>query len=222
MIMRRLRNYFLTGLLILSPIILTIFLILWLFELVDSILNEAVTLLLKRGLGMEYLDGSIPGLGFVAVILLILFTGMLARNYFGNQLLKLGEEILNSIPLVNKIYSAIQQIFSVFLSEKREVFNQAIIFEYPRKGIYCIGFMTRPVSGEVRKCLQQDAVSVFVPTTPNPTSGFLLFVPNEEILELDMSIEDALKLIVSGGAVIPSELPEKNTGTDGQKFSSTE
>lgn len=210
--MARIRKYFLTGLLVLAPIGLTGFIIVWLFNFVDDILDDAVTWIVKKGFGLQG-DLSIPGLGVVGVFILILVTGMLARNYFGGQLLKLGDLILNSIPIVNKVYTSSQQIFSVFLSEKREVFRQTVLFEYPRRGIYCIGFLTRPVGGVVRENIQEDAVSIFVPTTPNPTSGFLLFVPRSDIVELNLSIEDALKIIVSGGSVIPSELPVKNSST---------
>lgn len=128
---------------------------------------------------------------------------MFARNYFGRKLIELGEWILSTIPIVNKVYRAIQQIAAVFISEKREAFSKAVLFEYPRKGIYSIGFVTRDAGGEVKEKLDKEMVSLFLPTTPNPTSGFLLFVPKDEIIVLDMPIEESLKLIISGGAVLP-------------------
>jgi len=206
--MKKLRTYFITGLLVIIPIALTIFLIWNLFEVIDGILSGLISYILVKGFGFERMAEPIRGIGFIAILILILFTGMLTSNYFGRKFIQLGEWILNSIPFVNKIYNAIQQISRVFISEKREVFKKAVLIEYPRKGIYSIGFVTRDTGGEVREKIDEDGVSIFLPSTPNPTTGFVLFVPKKDLIELDMSIEESLKLIISFGAVLPEYIVE--------------
>ena len=206
--MKKLRTYFITGLLVITPIGLTIFLIWNLFVFIDGILGEYVSFILVRFFGFESRIEPVRGIGFVAILILILFTGMLTSNYFGRKLIQLGEWILNSIPFVNKIYNAIQQISKVFISEKREVFKKAVLIEYPRKGIYSIGFVTRDTGGEVKEKIDEDGVSIFLPSTPNPTTGFVLFVPKKDLIELDMSIEESLKLIISFGAILPEYIVE--------------
>ncbi len=201
--MKKLRTYFITGLLVITPIGLTIFLIWNLFVFIDGILGKYISFILVRFFGFESMTEPVRGIGFVAILILILFTGMLTSNYFGRKLIQLGEWILKSIPFVNKIYNATQQISKAFISEKREVFKKAVLIEYPRKGIYSIGFVTRDTGGEVKEKMEEDAVSIFLPSTPNPTTGFVLFVPKKDLVELDMSIEDSLKLIISFGAVLP-------------------
>jgi uncharacterized membrane protein len=210
---KKIRTYFITGLLVLTPLVLTIFIIWKLFIGIDGLLQGFISNMLER-VGVP---ATKYGLGFISVILLILLTGLIARNYFGRKVIKLGENVLSKIPLISRIYMAIQQISNAFLSEKREVFKKAVLIEYPRKGIYSIGFFTQDTRGEVQERLNRDVVSVFLPTTPNPTSGFLLFVPKSDVTELDMSIEEALKLVISGGAIVPSskykgklEVPTKN------------
>jgi len=201
--MKKLRTYFITGLLVITPIGLTIFLIWNLFLFIDGILGEYVSFILVKFFGLESMIEPVRGIGFIAILILILFTGMLTSNYFGRKLIQLGEWILKAIPFVNKIYNATQQISRAFISEKREVFKKAVLIEYPRKGIYSIGFLTRDTGGEVKEKIEEDTVSIFLPSTPNPTTGFVLFVPKKDLVELDMSIEDSLKLIISFGAVLP-------------------
>jgi uncharacterized membrane protein len=197
---KKIKTYFLAGLLILIPLVLTIFIIWKLFIAIDSLLSGFINNVLER-IGIP---ATSIGLGFISVVLLIFLTGMIAKNYFGRKVIKIGENIVTKIPLMNRIYIAIQQISNAFLSEKREVFKKAVLIEYPRKGIYSIGFFTQDTKGEVQDRLTQDVVSVFLPTTPNPTSGFLLFVPKTDVTELEMTIEEALKLVISGGAIVPA------------------
>jgi len=197
---KKIKTYFLAGLLVLIPLALTIFIIWKLFIAIDSLLSGFINNVLER-IGIPVTS---IGLGFISVVLLIFLTGMIAKNYFGRKIIKIGENIVTKIPLINRIYIAIQQISNAFLSEKREVFQKAVLIEYPRKGIYSIGFFTQDTKGEVQDRLNKDVVSVFLPTTPNPTSGFLLFVPKNEVEELDMTIEEALKLVISGGAIVPT------------------
>jgi uncharacterized membrane protein len=184
-------------------LVLSIFIIYKLFVAVDGLLNNVVAELLARMFGLQFGDQPIPGLGLVAVILIILLTGAVARNYVGRQLIALGNRIVGRIPLMNRIYTAIQQIVEALFSERSEVFKKAVLLEYPRKDIFSIAFVTQDTKGVIQETLDVDVVSVFLPTTPNPTSGFLLFVPKKDILELDLSVEEALKLVISGGAIVP-------------------
>lgn len=198
--LKKIRTYFLAGLLVLIPLVLTIFIIWKLFIAIDGLLSGFINNMLER-IGIPVTS---IGLGFISVVLLIFLTGMIAKNYFGRKVIRIGEDIVTKIPLMNRIYLAIKQISNAFFSEKREVLKKAVLIEYPRKGIYSIGFFTQDTKGEVQDRLQQDVVSIFLPTTPNPTSGFLLFVPKTEVAELDMTIEEALKLVISGGAIVPT------------------
>lgn len=190
-----------TGLVVLIPLVLTMYIIWKLFLAVDGLLQGVINRIFVS-LGSGAADKPFIGLGFISVVLLILLTGLVARNYMGKKVILWGETIFSRIPLINRIYIAIKQISNAFLSEKREVFKKAVLIEYPRKGIHSIGFFTQDTKGEVQERLHKDVVSVFLPTTPNPTSGFLLFVPKSEVVELDMTIEEALKLVISGGAIV--------------------
>ena len=202
--LKKLKTYFIAGLLALTPIVLTIFIIWKLFFAVDGLLRGFVSKHVLSYLGFEVTDKPLTGLGFISVVLLILVVGFFARNYVGKKVLALGDLIVSKIPIINRVYIAIQQISQAFLSEKSEVFKKAVLIEYPRKGIYSIGFFTQDTKGEVQDRLDEDVVSVFLPTTPNPTSGFLLFVPKTDAIPLDMPVEEALKLVISGGAIVPN------------------
>ena len=197
----KLKNAFITGLLILVPIALTIYIFYISFRFFDGILKNFINQFFSDTLGISQTITSFPGLGLLLLILLIVFTGIIARNYFGRKLLDLGEFIVTRIPLINRIYIAIREISEAILSEKREVFKKAVLIEYPRKGLYTMAFFTQDTRGPIQDTLEEDVVSVFVPTTPNPTSGYLLFVPKTQVTDLDMSVEDAMKLVISGGSV---------------------
>lgn len=209
--MGRLRGYFFAGLLVLVPIALTVYIFWQLFIGVDGLLRQYVSHLLFKALGIEVTDYSIPGLGILSIVMLIILAGVIARNYFGNKILGLGNQMLARIPIINRIYITFQQISQAFFSERSEVFKTAALIEYPRKGIYSIGFITQDTRGTVQNRLDEDVVSIFLPTTPNPTSGFLLFVPKTDIMELNISVEEALKLVISGGSIVPEELPIHKT-----------
>ncbi len=201
---KKFKTYFLTGLLALTPIVLTIFIIWKLFFAIDGLLQGFINRHVLKWLGLDVPHGNLTGLGFISIILFILITGFFARNYVGKKVLSIGDALVTRIPIINRVYVAIQQISQAFLSEKTEVFKKAVIIEYPRRGIYSIGFFTQDTKGEVQEKLPVDVVSVFLPTTPNPTSGFLLFVPKKDTIEMDMPVEEALKLVISGGAIIPN------------------
>jgi len=201
---RRLRLYFLTGLVVLSPVVVTIYVFWLLFSKVDGILSGVFD-----RLGVNLWGYPPPGLGFLTVLLIILLTGIFARNYVGSKLIEAGNRILGKIPLMNRIYVAVQQISHALLAGEKASFRQAVLFEYPRKGIYSIGFLTSESWGEVQEKTKKKTVNVFLPTTPNPTSGYLLVIPQKDVVPLDMTIEEALKLIISGGTVVPEARLEK-------------
>jgi uncharacterized membrane protein len=205
---KKIRAYFFTGMLILVPLVLTGYIIWNLFLAVDGILGDVAHDLIFNRFGFEFRNNRFPGAGFIILTLFIIATGMIARNYFGRKIVDFGDQIVERIPLINRVYIAIKQISHAFLSTKREVFKKPVLFEYPRKGIYSIGFYTQDTRGTVQDALPDDVVSIFLPTTPNPTSGFLLFVPKAEVIELDLTIEEALKLVISGGAIVPKQKEE--------------
>lgn len=201
MMFAAIRKTFVAGLLVAIPISLTIFIFIWLFNWVDAKLGDPVARFINEQVGIEGLSDPVPGFGLLILFLLILLAGLIARNYVGGKLIRLGETIVTRIPIISRIYIAIREISEAVLSEKREVFRKAILIEYPRRGVYSIAFFTQDTRGPVQDVLQEDVVSVFVPTTPIPTSGYLLFVPKDQVHELDMSVEDALKLVISGGSI---------------------
>ncbi len=209
-LVKRFRLYFGTGLLVLVPFTLTVYIISELFSVVDGILQQLVYDILSNGLGLNIGDKPLPGLGFITLIVLITLVGIATRNYFGRQLVHFGEFIVKRIPLINRIYITIQQISNAFFGEQREVFKRAVLFEYPRKGVWSIGFFTQDTRGVVQDALEKDVVSILAFTTPNPTSGYLLFVPKEDIIELDMPVEEALKLVISGGTISPGSNGSKH------------
>jgi uncharacterized membrane protein len=180
------RKTLLAGLLIVAPITLTFYILYNLFRMLDGILSTGVTRFLVHQIGLRQLENThIPGLGILAILALLLITDF----------------IVTRIPLINRIYIAIREISEAVLSEKREVFKEAVLIEYPRKGLYSIAFFTQDTKGPIQDLLDEDVVSVFLPTTPNPTSGYLLFVPKSSILKVNMSVEDAMKLVISGGSI---------------------
>ncbi len=205
--LRRLKNYFITGLVVLLPIGLTVFILYRGFLLFDGILTELIHLLLFKVVGIEFFrDRSLPGIGLVALVFITILIGVLAKNFLGRRLIARGNRLVARIPLINKIYRAISQIISAIISGKRQLSESPVLFEYPKEGVYSIGFITQDTEGPVQELLKDDVVSIFLPTTPNPTSGYLLFVPKKSIYRLNMSAEEALKLVISGGTVTPEKL----------------
>ncbi len=191
---KKLRQSFITGLLVVTPLVISLWILYNIFEKADGLLGALITRLIGR---------YVPGLGIILLIIVIITAGIFARNYIGRKLINWGNLVLFRIPLFNKIYIALKQIFEVFLGERKTVFQRVVLFQYPRKGIYSLGFVTSESKGEVQDKTEQNTVNVFLPTTPNPTSGFLLFVPEEDLIRLDMSVEEGIKLVISGGAVTP-------------------
>ncbi len=200
--LRKLNRYLLAGSLAVGPIAITMFLLWKGFLLLDGILAKGLNFVIRDILGVTIFGGRpIPGVGLVVLLIILLITGYSATHMFGKWLLGKFRYLISQIPLVNRIYIAVEQIGQAIFSGQREVFKKAVLIEYPRKGTFSIGIMTADTSGLIQHSLPEDSISVFVPTTPNPTSGFLLFIPKREIIDLDISVEDALKLIISGGTV---------------------
>ncbi len=188
-------QYFGLGLLIVVPTAVCLWVLWAIFTWLDNILRPVF-----RRLGLD-----LPGLGLISLLFLILALGIVAGNVFGKQLIVMWERLLRRIPLINKVYVATYQISQAFLGRAdRKLFSEVVLVEFPKKGCYAIGFMTAPVSGEISERVPLNLCSVFVPTTPNPTSGFLILEPKERILTLDMSVEDAIKFVISAGSISPS------------------
>ncbi|MCD6115937.1 DUF502 domain-containing protein [bacterium] len=199
--LNKLKAIFLTGILVLAPITLTGYILVFLFRFFDGLMKNSVMRFLYRFTGLSPDTGSIPGVGILAVLILVIITGIIARNYFGKKFISLGDYLLTHIPLANRIYIAIRQISEAIFTEKRELFEKAVLIEYPRKGIYSIGFFTQDTRGPIQDAIEQDVISIFIPTAPNPTSGYLLFIPKDQVMDLDMSVEEALKLVISAGSI---------------------
>ena len=200
--MTKIRSWFLTGILVMTPLILTIY-VAWAFiTFVDNLVVPLVPFDYRPS---NYLPFSIPGLGLIIVFIFTTFVGLLATGLFGRTLIRIWENILNRMPVVRSVYSAIKQILETVMATQSDAFRQAVLVQYPRKDFWAIVFVTGSSRGEVGKRVDKKMVNVFMPTTPNPTSGFLLFFPEEDLIFLNMSVEDALKLVVSGGMVVPKE-----------------
>jgi uncharacterized membrane protein len=177
----------------------TIYLVYYLFAFLDNVLGTYLELLLGRPL---------PGLGLFASIVSIFVTGVLVSNVIGERLFRFGEALLHKMPILPKVYFGIKQIVDAFSLQGKHAFNRVVLIEYPRKGIYPVGFLTGECRGEVQTKTEARLLNVFVPTTPNPTSGMLILVPESEITHLDMTVEEGLKLIVSAGVVVPDQVQE--------------
>ena len=198
--MSKIRSWFFTGILVMTPLILTIYVVWAFITFVDNLVVPLVPIEYRPS---YYLPFSIPGLGLIIVFLFTTVVGILATGLFGRTLIRLWENILNRMPVVRSVYSAIKQILETVMATQSDAFRQAVLVEYPRKDIWAIGFVTGSTKGEVSENVNKKMVNVFMPTTPNPTSGFLLFFPEKDLIFLEMSVEDALKLVVSGGMVVP-------------------
>jgi len=194
-----LKNYFFTGLLVILPIFITVYVILFLIRGMDAILKFIPV----KYLPDTYLPFHIPGLGLIFVVILVFAVGLLARNIVGRKIVHLGENIVERIPLVRILYAGVKQLLETIFLQKTDAFKRVALVEYPRRGTYVIGFITGESKGEVQDKTDKNMINVFIPTTPNPTSGFYMLVPDDELVVLDMSVEDAFKLIISGGIVSP-------------------
>lgn len=199
--MTRIRNYFLTGLVVAAPIGLTIWITRWFIDLIDTWFTPIIPADYQPD---NYLPFDIPGLGLLIAFVLLTLLGALTANIFGRTVLNMGERLVGRMPVVRSIYGALKQIFETVISQSNASFREVGLIEYPRKGLYCLVFITTQTKCEILERVDHDElVSVFLPTTPNPTSGFLLFVPKDDIQVLDMTIEEGAKMIISAGLVEP-------------------
>ena len=216
--MKNLRRYLVAGILVWLPIGITILLVRVLIGLMDRTL-----VLVPMGYRPEeWLGFAIPGLGLVLTLGILLVTGVLAANFVGRSLVAFWERMLERIPVVRSVYSASKNFAEIVFSESDQSFKKVLLIEYPRKGLYGLAFQTATNLGEIQSKVDQDLVCTFVPTTPNPTSGFIIILPRKDVIELDMEIDEALKMIISLGVVVPTwrkdqidELPLVMPGEEG-------
>ena len=199
-----LKRYFLTGLLVITPIWGTILILKTLFITVDSILGTALA-------DVVLPDYYFPGLGILTLVLLIFFTGILATNFFGRRMVSRWEEFLDRVPIVRGIYATLKSMMDILSFKQREKYDKVVMIQFPKNGHYCLAFVTGETREEVQALAPEPLVHVFVPTSPNPTSGYFLLVPEKEIVPVDMGVEEAMKLIVSGGFYSP---PDKSSSIE--------
>lgn len=197
------RKYFITGLLILVPLAIT----LWVLHLIIGTMDQSLLLLPEAWQPKKLVGFHILGLGTILTLLIVFLTGLLARNFVGNYLVSIWESMLQRIPVVNSLYSSVKQVSDTLFSSSGNAFRKAVLVPYPRQGSWTIAFLTGTPGGDVKNHLQGDFVSVYVPTTPNPTSGFFLMMLKTDVIELDMTVDAALKYIVSMGVVAPEYFP---------------
>lgn len=200
--MKRLRNYLITGMIILLPLVVTLY-VLWTgFNIVDGLLG---------GLIARFLHREIPGVGALVTFFLTILVGAVATNILGKKLIVFGENILARIPVVRSIYSTVKQLIDAFAVQNRDAFKRVVVIEYPRIGLYSVGFVTgEGLGGEMVGNVAEDLLTVFIPTAPNPTTGFFVLLPRAEVVPVDMTVEEGLKLVISGGVITPNRTGGKN------------
>lgn len=215
---QKIRGYFLAGILVTAPIGITIYLTYMFLSFVDSNVAKALP---KSAYEELYGGATYPGLGIVIAVFFFVFVGWFATNILGRLLIRISEYIVNRMPIIRTLYNATKQIFETVMASKSQAFREPVMMEYPRKGVWSIGFVTGRTEGEVQRITAEETINVFVPTTPNPTSGYLLFVPKKELKFLDMSVEEAIKLVVSAGIITPPD-PAVKADEDEAKKGKTE
>ncbi len=193
------KKYFITGLLVLVPLFIT----LWVLSSLIGMMDQSLFLLPESWRPKAQLGLEIPGIGALLTLLIIFVTGLIATNFFGMQLILLWEALLARVPVVKSIYASVKQVSDTLFSDSGNAFRQAVLVEFPRKGAWTIAFVTGAPGGDVANHLHGDYVSVYVPTTPNPTGGYFLMLPRTEVVVLEMSVDEALKYIISMGVVAP-------------------
>jgi uncharacterized membrane protein len=199
------KRYFITGLLVLVPLFITV----WVLTILIGLMDQSLLLLPASWRPEAQLGISIPGIGALLTLGIILITGVVATNFFGKRIILFWEALLGRVPVVKSIYYSVKQVSDTLFSDSGQAFRKALLVQYPREGSWTIAFLTGKPGGDVVNHLEGDYVSVYVPTTPNPTSGFFLMMPKEDVIELKMSVDEALKYIVSMGVVAP-EIPKRS------------
>ncbi len=203
---RRLRNYFLTGIVVIGPIGITIWLALQIVGFIDNTVRK-----LAPG-RYEDLLSSVLGLGVVVSVVGLTLIGFITANFLGRTIIGYGEGLVDRMPLIRSVYGALKQIFETVLAQSSTSFREVVLVEYPRKRVWAVAFITSETKGEVQRITDEDVVNIFLPTTPNPTSGLLLFVPRRDLITLHMTVEEGIKLVISGGLVVPPDLGAEDGG----------
>lgn len=199
-ILSKIRGYFLTGIIVTAPVGLTFYVSFLFIGFIDSKVRNVIPTKYHYD---NLLPFEIPGLGLLIVFVMLTFIGFLTAGLIGRYIIKLGERIIARLPIIRSVYGALKQIFESVLKTSSKSFREVVLIEYPRKGIWAIGFITGDTKGEVQQTSKDEFVNVFLPTTPNPTSGFLLFVPRKDLKVLNMNVEEGIKMVISGGIVTP-------------------
>ncbi len=208
--LKNLRNYFFTGLIVVLPVFVSIKILWWLFELALNLTSwmlfffpTALRSAEQLGVSQEAYDFYLKVFVFILTLLFIVVVGMATRYVLGKRMVSISENLIMRVPLLNKIYGTVRQITQTLWTSQKTVFSKVVLVEYPRAGAYAIGFITSETRGEIQERTREDVVNVFIPTTPNPTSGWLAVLPRSQIIDLDMSVADGFKLVISGGSVVP-------------------
>jgi uncharacterized membrane protein len=197
------KKYFITGLLVLVPLFITV----WVISGLVGMMDQSLFLLPETWRPKAQLGLEIPGMGAILTLLIIFFTGVIATNFFGKRLILVWEALLARVPVVKSIYASVKQVSDTLFSDSGNAFRQAVLVQFPRPGAWTIAFVTGKPGGDVANHLSGDYLSVYVPTTPNPTGGYFLMLPRADVVELDMSVDEALKYIISMGVVAPPTKP---------------
>ncbi|MFH0948340.1 MAG: DUF502 domain-containing protein [Elusimicrobiota bacterium] len=201
------KKHFFTGLVIIIPFFLTMYIIVIVFKIVGRFFTPAFTKIFEAFVPIHIPNFAVIFVSAVVTLLLIWFIGVVASNFIGKKLFHIVETLLLKIPMANGIYDAIKKLMKVFFADKSN-FKRVVLIEWPRKGVYSVAFVTSDAVGEVQESTKEEVINVFMPTTPNPTTGFLVLVPKNDIIPLKMSVDDAVKLIISGGIVVPPSNPK--------------
>lgn len=196
-----------TGLVVIAPTAITAYVVWWGFTKIDSLIEP-----LQR----RYPIIDIPGIGFVIVLVIIVITGILANNLIGRRAISLGESVLNRLPFIRRIYTGVKEVASVLITERKTAFHKVVLIRYPHRDAFALAFVTGDGMDYLNRVVGDELINVFIPTTPNPTSGFFLMLPKRDVVELDITVEEAMKMVVSGGAFAPklsrtTRIPEKTS-----------
>ncbi|MBP5343844.1 MAG: DUF502 domain-containing protein [Alphaproteobacteria bacterium] len=202
-----LKTYLFTGILVTAPVAITFYVAIKLFYWLDNLVTNFIP---AKYNPETYLPYGLPGLGILLLLTFFILIGMMTANVLGRWLMGIGQKIIGKMPIISGVYNALKKVFETLLgSSSTEAFRKAVLIEYPRKGLWTIAFLTGPVYQGFQDLMPKDMVTVYVPTTPNPTSGFMIYVPKKDIQVLDIRVDDALKMVISMGIVMPVPHPQK-------------
>lgn len=198
----KIRTYFATGILIAIPLFATLWFVHFLLNILNGFLKVPTSFLIKYNI--PYIKIIIPIIGLIIIFLVITGIGILTTNIIGRKLIKLGETTLSKLPIINVVYNSVKQFMEAIFLLRRSSFTKVVLVEYPKKGIYSVGFVASDQKSSIHNTVNKDLINIFIPTTPNPTSGMLVMIPKDETIPLNISVEDGLKFIISGGIISPT------------------